>query len=346
MRRLAALVAFAGSALAFSCLSIDDQKRAAGSGGSAGTTPGKDAGGVESGAWCGKDCGGGECVLGKCQALEIATDPGGFLDLAIDESYVYWVSYMNGVNRVSKTGGDVQHLANGFAPSIALDAEHVYYLDTPQFTTANVEVTTKTPGGTPTMLVKGTDLVGLGVAVSNGWVYWATFNTLYRQNLVGTPAAQSIVKNLGWVSYFTLGASEQLVWIETALDQTQGKIAMLQNGQRMEIASAQNNPYRVVVDGKSIFWTNHGGGVMKAEAGVAGAKPLCPYGGTPTGLAADGTNVYFADDGAGEIRVVPESGGVDTLVIDKQTQPQVLAADAGFIYWASNNGSKLMKLAK
>jgi hypothetical protein len=83
---------------------------------------------------CGHACAVTEvCVAGVCTAdssLRIATGLTDPLDLAVDDTNVYWTDATDGtVNRVAKTGGAVTPIATGQARPvrIAIDATHVYW---------------------------------------------------------------------------------------------------------------------------------------------------------------------------------------------------------------------------
>ena len=318
-----------------------------GGGGAGGRAPGGGGAGGGSGGsvGCSKDCGGGACASGKCQPLELASDGSGPVAIALDDTYVYWASYLTGVKRVSKQGGSVEAIATGQAYAIALDANSVYWIDTAG-SGGDVKKAAKAPGATPTTLAAAEPGASSGLAVANGWVYWTT-STEIRRAPTGGGTASAAVSNLTAARFVAIAPSGAPVWIEYP-GQNQGVIATLQNGNRVELATGQADPHRLAIDGATVYWANHyGGKVMSVPlAGGGPATPLSSWSGNPMALAVDADNVWFTNDNAGEIRVVPKTGGTTSVVADMQGVPQALAIDANFVYWASNSGGAVMKLAK
>jgi hypothetical protein len=105
-----------------------------------------------------------------------------------------------------------------------------------------------------------------------------------------------------------------------------------------KLASAQPDPYRLVVDATHVYWTNQGGSVARARIGGATPAEILYPATAPTGIAVDGSNVYWSDGGAihkgpkapgcGSASVLSPNAGPDYLAIDDQ---RVYGMNAGCI---------------
>jgi hypothetical protein len=66
---------------------------------------------------------------------------------------------------------------------------------------------------------------------------------------------------------------------------------------------------------------------------------------TDTGIAVDGTNVYWTNFGGGAVMKVPVSGGVPIVVAQGQN-PLGVAIDGTSVYWTDYGNATVMKTPK
>ncbi len=111
-------------------------------------------------------------------------------------------------------------------------------------------------------------------------------------------------------------------------------------------AAVQGNAF--AIDASGVYFANDLGPLI-ARASLDGGAPQTLVSGvtSPSGIAIDGTNVYFAEQNAGEtsdIRYAPEAGGdggAATLLSNLVNPGQVLVEGSGAnatIYFGSGGG--------
>jgi hypothetical protein len=104
----------------------------------------------------------------------------------------------------------------------------------------------------------------------------------------------------------------------------------------------------IAADASGVYWTDPYGSIMTVPS--VGATPITLVAGSGTGgwsggpLAIDATSVYWADESA-TLRSVPKGGGATTTIATGETEPQSLAVDESFVYWANGCG-QIKKTAK
>src|SRR5262249_34885387 len=86
---------------------------------------------------CGRDCGGGDCKSGVCQADFLSIAPYGF-GFAVDGDHLYFAShgqFFCAIQRMNASGGELTTLFEGDPTAglgcfhVAVDDENVYWID-------------------------------------------------------------------------------------------------------------------------------------------------------------------------------------------------------------------------
>jgi hypothetical protein len=338
---------------------------------------------------CGHDCVGGDCDAGVCQPVTIVSNQPGAIEVAVDQTSVYWTgNYNDQILSSAKDGANVTILAHDPAGNVsnpyglAIDDTYVYWScnndnDTDPGRVARCAKTGCNGAGTRVtttdlhlpreIAVDGTNVyfeeysnasVGRGrkdggpvgfyattiaypltVDFDDASVYFASTSLIGR---VAKGAATVADSGTDASKYTTLYSSiaqfypydlatddANLYWIEN--DDPNGLVRFLPKNAApdaapIDIATAQSNPWHVVVDATNVYWTGTGpdSGNGTYTIYVDGFVATCPKTGcgahpptvlatglhNPRGLAIDDTAVYVAISGNADQNGVITEGGI------------------------------------
>jgi sugar lactone lactonase YvrE len=325
---------------------------------------------------CGVDCDGGACVAGVCQPYVLAKDQAGPGQIAVDLAYVYWSNYgapspgTNGsIVTIRKDGlGGLTKIADGqtYSWGLAVLGASVYWTlnaASPSYVgtgkadlSAPWSIAYPTAGKTYTGRSRG-----LAIDESTSYVYWVNYeaNQIWRLPR-SSPASAEIVADA------TKGVSrpnsvfvdaDNIYWTNEGTPTTgttvssnanTGSIARLSKaaitGTPVVLATAQNKPRGLAVDGTSVYWSNAGAGgttgsVMKCNrTDGTGLTALASALMNPRELTIDGAYVYFTDYGSKIVARISKTAAPGTApesLATAQNNPLGIVVDTKHVYWTN-----------
>lgn len=201
--------------------------------------------------------GGSTTVLASNQ-----TTPG---SIVVSGGNLFWPDG-GGIMKMAVTGGAVTAIVTGQAAHrLAIDATNIYWTTQGPVTADGAIMKMSQQGGSPTTLVSGrTGAAGIAVdATSVYWTEWNENGSLMKVPLAGgTPVALATFTDHN-LPHLVATDGQNVYW--TASDGVRKTPAS--GGETVLIGSKVGNPYEIVVDSKSVYWST-----MSTDVTVATPK--------------------------------------------------------------------------
>ena len=299
---------------------------------------------------CGYVCAGGApCYAGKCLAgspTYLVAQLGRPDDVAVDTSTVYWTDQVAGeIGAVGKSGGVALTLATGLDQPYRMDlAGGRIYFTTVGDTQPGVWSMSVT-GGTPLLLLGGDSFDSpYDVVVDGGTLFCSTYDKIRFLPAGGGGSATTLFGAGDLILRIALDA-DRVYWTEyngglvRSVSRSGGPVSTL--------ASGLDHPEGVVVDGSYLYIAEVGVGNQCGQAGLGRILRLPKLGGAvvalattdgcdPNEVAIDDGYVYWAEYTSGNVSRVPKGGGPVEFVAVNQVGPSELAVDQTSVYWGTH----------
>jgi len=293
---------------------------------------------------CGRDCLGGQCSMGVCQAVQIFASDAGVnpYDLAQDDAFLYWPDWEHGtVYRTSKTSSETTleyQNAQGFGTNgIAVDDAALYWGDW----YAGILRCSKTSCSNPTPAAHpGSAAAPFRLAIDTQGVYWTEGATnVFAAHKYGTGETPSVLWHSdAGVSANAVATDGQRVYF-TASDGLLHGVGV-DGGGLLAISTLAGDAASgsgIALNDGVVYWTvtdNAQGIVALAPTSSLGVSVIAT---TPQGLgdiASDGTTAYWVS-GTGQIMSC-DIAVCSPAAIAQGATPGTLLVDKVAVYWADS----------
>jgi hypothetical protein len=320
---------------------------------------------------CGHSCLGGSCVSGACQPVTLAPTNGS-VGIAIDSTFIYWADIDAGaIRKVSKAltqqgipSSVVSGLTAQRVQGVASDGSYIYWTNK----TAVGQVFRALPTGAAQTTIANNQNQPDWIASNGTTVAWTNqgSNQVMTAPAAAVDASATQLNDAGENGTLPAGIAIDSANVYYATKTTGGGLAEavpLAGGPVSEIGTATY--VGIAVDATNVYWTGgfsnpivsqntKNGTTATVKIIATGSALTCPL-----GVASDGANVYFLDQGTTSAGViVPSTGALYRVPVGNGgtlpaplvrglTDPQGIAVDESAVYWVTGGtGGFVMKLAK
>ncbi len=300
---------------------------------------------------CGHDCGGSDCLEGKCQPVKIATLP--------EVPYTSTIKAYEGSLFVPTTAGLARIDANArqetepvllaeVTPSFrafAFDGGSVYFS---AFTLANGYGIYAAPLNTGKPVLKAEAPLALALTSDGTHLYFASLlddvPALMRYAL-----ADASVETVGSIP----ASSSILPGFDLEVDATHAYFPMLDKDEIWRVAKNAADPFPtqvsttggtfdIAADANWLYWVDSDAKKIRRVAKDPFAclpDPICSavdfalVSGSPWALDVDATHVYWVERGTNLVRRKPITGGAVEELANNVTEPLAVLVVGDFVYW-------------
>lgn len=318
---------------------------------------------------CGHSCLGGACIGKTCQPVTLAASPGGGApkDIKVEGTHVFWTvealgasgggvfqANVMGANQTAVAIATGTAEANDNTRAVAAHGAAVYWTqysigtDTTRIWQGAVDHATS-PVVLDT-LAPGVIAYGLALNPSGSHVYTVTLTVpgdtvdsrdcMTASPVMCTAIFPSYMSGSSGPLYIVADAS-QVYWTDPSFVRVR-KALMGGNQAVSDVATSQANIDLLTVNNGFLYWIVTGA-INRSPVGSASPEPVISTGNTPSGIAADATNVYWSDATVDRIRYAPAAGA--GVAKDLATaHAGRLARDNAAIYWTETGTIKKVAL--
>jgi hypothetical protein len=309
---------------------------------------------------CGHNCLGGSCKSGTCGQVLVSSTPGDAVNFALNSTSVYWTVGQS-VYTSAKTGGNATLVTNALphnGGAIAADSTRIYVADTyfpvvlSSCTASNCQLST---------MLQTPDPAISSIVADDAGIFFIGFTTgafNYGENVSVCPAnaldgggCQDLMGGDG-TNLKVDDINRIVIWTDTLGGNIyQCPITGCGTTGKVLLASGRNTPLSIAIDSVNAYWTETG--VTSADAGDGGQTGGVFYCNrqnckvetmavglhSPSGIAADGTHIYWANYGDGTIMSCPATGCPDAgpTIVATSSHPTQVEVDNTAVYWVSTD---------
>jgi hypothetical protein len=239
--------------------------------------------------------------------IELASEQGQPIAIAVDATHVYWVNLSGGIGRAPIGGGTVESSptpGNGVYSALGLQGDYLYYT---RYTDAGAVLRMPKTGGVEEVLASG-QIYPSGLAVDANHVYWAHLSDQGIQRLPlagGTPELFNASPNVR--VGLTLD-DDYVYWLQESSG-TAGRVGrrLKQGGSEEPVVvdlTAFYSGGNLVLDGSYVYWGAPSCTLAMAPQVIgSGDVTMTDLWACPIYLAIDDVDIYFSDPDRGLFRM-------------------------------------------
>jgi len=289
------------------------------------------------------------CTGPKCPVV-LATDDDPSCCLAVDGTYVYWVSFSGSawsIMRVAGAGGTPEYFEGSefIVGDLAIQGDALYWTATDGVFRRDLAAAR----GSATKIASGSSNSS-PIATDSNFAYWAGVGgTPVRKVPLAGGTSTDVATGVRAMAIASDGTN--VYWSDRETQDGAFVMAPVAGGTPTVLATDLTNPGDVAVDGTSVYFadssTLFGTKIWKVPLG--GGPPVMVALAPDFGIyeiAVDATNVYWA--AYRTIAKAPIGGGTITTIATAQAGALYVAVDATNVYWLTTDigAGAVMKLAK
>lgn len=310
--------------------------------------------------YCGHDCQGGKCTAGICQPVELASQQGALMALAVAAGFVYWGGDGYGISRIKTDGsGEPEEIVSAAAPERAYDlavfGQTLFWGN--DWQDSGVRGCAIVKCEPKTQITGDFPIRSLHRSLDGEHLYWDQGHSVWSKALPSGDA--ELIADTTNIVVGLATDSEALYVVEQ--DSGSGTSALMKRslggGESTLLASSLGVVDGIVVSTGRVFLANHadGGSAILAiplPEGIGNETPqkLANAGKVSRGIAIDARRIFWSQQEEAyksAIYSCPIEGcaGAADKIAESPDDAQQVGVDDRAVYWVTGTGH-VLKVAK
>jgi hypothetical protein len=293
---------------------------------------------------CGLTC--TACAAGEC-VVTLATNIPNANQIVLNaiKAYVTSATATGAIYSMSLSGGGAINLTQGynqnFPEGITVDSTYVYWTNTGDNTVKRMPL----GGAAAPVTVASSQQNPTFMAIDATNVYWTNDNTpgaVMKMNR-STSVVSTLAGGLGDPAGIAVDST--YAYVADTGDDYVIKVLLSTGAVAAQLTTFQNNPFALAIDSTNVYFTNSastGDARQVAQSASMNAGTVLGSSSLPTGIASDGTNVYYL--GGPSLWKCPVGMATGCKVLAAADAGGFVAVDATSVYWTNYTSGNVKKI--